>query len=364
MLYISKVRRNVERWVARRPPQLLKVEVWPVAGCNLACRICGSWHGDQKQRRLGEITDDWLRSIVSECIELGAQEFLFGGGGEPWLRGNILLELMGDIKAAGRIGHLSTNGTLFSREDVKKIVSMGWDRVMLSIDGPSAGVHDVLRGKAGTFELVKTTLCSFGKEKQHSGTELPFLGINCVITNRNTRLVQEMVRFAAEHGCDEILFQALKPLTEEFTDFVLDTREQKTFITGAVAGARLARKLGVRTNLGDFSNRTILQESGEAHKILAEQTKELPGGLASIPCYEAWRGLSVTSEGRISICAPLAGRGQFRITHTGCREAWLGEDSEKIRRMMVSGDIGNICKGCCSNRLFENKNIRDCLRQD
>jgi len=83
--------------------------------------------------------------------------------------------------------------------------------------------------------------------------------------------------------------------------------------------------------------------------------------LGAIPCYEAWHGLSVTPEGNISICGPYASRSPLRVQESGCQVVWDGEHAEGVRKMMVTGDISGLRKECCTNRLFENRRIREQL---
>lgn len=351
---------NLERWQAGEPPRLLKVEIWPTVRCNLACQFCGSKTHDYVPPAERDLDDDALTRIVDECLGMEAQQFIFSGGGEPWLKKDVLLKLMRRIADAGRDGHLLTNGTLFSQEEIRDIVRTGWRSVIMSMDSPTGDVHDFLRGRRGSFQKTKEAMLTFRKVRDESGSDGLSLGLNCVITNMLIPHVSEMVRFASGIGCNEILFQVLMPLIPESKMFELTDEQQQAFLEHAVEASKLARNLGLATNLDDFTSKTILSESTQTHRILAEQTgHHAKGKFASIPCYEPWRGLFVTPSGRVSLCPRLA-RQSSRLSESYlCRDAWLGEDAEKLRHHIASGKVSGICKECCTNRLFENNKIRE-----
>lgn len=359
MRRIHPVLENVRRWHEGKRPSLLKVEIWPTKRCNLACPFCNSWRDSPGQLRKGELSDDEFKRVIEECLDLGAQYFWFTGGGEPWLRGSLLLESMEMIKRAGRKGMLLTNGTLFTRKDIRRIVAMGWDTVNFSLDAPTAEVHDPLRGQAGAFRKCLAALRAFVREKKKKDRAVPCLGINMVLTNHNVHLVPDMIRFAARAGCGELLFQALMQLTEEALSLKLDNSTQQDFMRVARQDLQLAEGLGLRTNLREFSTTAIIEKSMEVHKILRADTSHRENMFESIPCYEPWQGLSIAPEGKVSVCTPLAERSGTVGDAVNCRRVWLGQEVESIRRMMLSSDISGLCKECCTNRVFENRYIRN-----
>ena len=357
-----EVLKNVQDWTERKSPVPLRVEIWPTRLCNLRCKFCDTYNVYPPEHKKSEMTDEQLRQIIRECLTLGVEDFIFSGGGEPWLRGAVLLELMKEITDHGRTGHILTNGTLFSQNDIREIVGMGWGSVMVSMDGPSAAVHDILRGSRGAYDRTLRALRFLVRERRRTGSQGPHLAINFVVTRTNAYLVPQMLRFAAEEGCDQILFQALMDLKDETRMLKLGDEGQQRFVDAAQRGVELAEQLGINTNLREFTNNTILEESREVHKILAEQIESLDGnhvgGIESIPCYEAWRGLSVTPEGKISICGPYAERSEVNVSFSSCESVWGGNHAQGIREMMLSGNITGLCKECCTNRLFENNQLR------
>jgi len=131
----------------KAPPLTLELNI--TNRCNLRCRMC--WLRFAKPN-YEEMKDEELVRIIDEAITLGIKEFRFPGSGEPLMRKKILFELMEKVKEGKGNGLLISNGTLFSEEDVKKLVEMEWDVLTISLDGPSPKINDYIRGVEGSFK--------------------------------------------------------------------------------------------------------------------------------------------------------------------------------------------------------------------
>lgn len=106
--------------------------------CDQRCRHCQIWQGSASAPlTLGER----LR-IVDDALLAGASEALLTGG-EPLLSPD-LWPVAERLRAGGARLMLATNGMLLERcaADVARL----FDEVYVSLDGPSAAVHDAQRG--------------------------------------------------------------------------------------------------------------------------------------------------------------------------------------------------------------------------
>jgi MoaA/NifB/PqqE/SkfB family radical SAM enzyme len=115
--------------------------------CNLGCGFCYRSEGVP----LGP--DDGLR-LVSAVATAGASTIVFAGG-DPALRSDL-----GDLVAAAHsVGlqiEVHTNAQ-FSPEHIRRTLS-GVDCVGLSLDAPTAALHDTLRHTRGNFAKVRSLL--------------------------------------------------------------------------------------------------------------------------------------------------------------------------------------------------------------
>ena len=107
------------------------------------------------------VSDDRYLKLIDEAAKLGVKEVYICGGGEPLVRKDLLLRLMKLIKQKKMHGFLITNGTLFTEEDIIKIIEIGWDNISFSVDGANSRVNDSLRGKRGAFKLAVQNMKRF-----------------------------------------------------------------------------------------------------------------------------------------------------------------------------------------------------------
>jgi len=117
--------------------------------CNLKCKHCYEDAGYHRQ----ELTTDQAFTAIdklSEVANVGLPSLSFSGG-EPLLRKDFFEVL---AYAKNRIPYISvaTNGTLLTKENVKKLKDVGVDYIEISLDGASTEVHESFRGVPGCFK--------------------------------------------------------------------------------------------------------------------------------------------------------------------------------------------------------------------
>jgi radical SAM protein with 4Fe4S-binding SPASM domain len=126
------------------------IVVWNCTGkCNLRCVHCYSSSGDNDPDEI--LTTRQAKSFIHDLADFGVPVILFSGG-EPLFRPDIF-EL---AQFAGELGirtALSTNGTLITEKETRKIKNAGFAEVGISLDGIGAK-NDRFRGKKGAYEAA------------------------------------------------------------------------------------------------------------------------------------------------------------------------------------------------------------------
>lgn len=117
--------------------------------CNLRCKHCYEDAGV----RLPELTTDQARKaldVLSRIAGVGLPSLSLSGG-EPLMRKDFF-----DVAAYAkkRIPYVSiaTNGTLLTKDNVKRLKDVGVDYVEISLDGATKEVHESFRRVPGCFE--------------------------------------------------------------------------------------------------------------------------------------------------------------------------------------------------------------------
>jgi Fe-coproporphyrin III synthase len=117
--------------------------------CNLHCVHCYGSAGDKDPAEI--LTTEQAKSFIHDLADFGVPVILFSGG-EPLLRQDIF-ELAHFAGELGLRTALSTNGTLITEAEAKKIKNAGFAEVGISLDGIGAK-NDRFRGKKGAYEAA------------------------------------------------------------------------------------------------------------------------------------------------------------------------------------------------------------------
>ncbi len=341
---------RIRRW-ENGPQGPVTLELYPTLVCNLSCSFCDTTLRHQKPT--DELSDLRLIEIVEEAAALGATRLFVLGGGEPLVRRQATPAVMRRAKELGMEGILTTNGTIFPPGFVDQLLHTGWDEVHVSVDGPTAAIHDRLRGQAGAFDKTVKHLCRLNVAKQRAGLEHPRLALHFVLTNQNHRTLSDMVRLAHALGCFRVDFDALIAYQPEQQALQLSDDERAEVPALAREALQLAESLGIATTLANFLDPRKLQRgttAPEAPTVTGDPFKDAP-------CLKAWHYLVVQADGRTSPCCVLAGEGSS-VSDTPVQEVWeRSAFLERVREGMLAGDPLPRCRECSPNILAHERVI-------
>lgn len=205
-------------WVARRPAgDLAKIYVEPTNRCNLKCRTC--------VRNEWNIPSGFMPRAVFDAVVACLDRFptpptvFFGGFGEPLAHPEIL-SLIERARSAGAAVELITNGILLSDEVCRAFVSLGLQRLWVSLDGATAeGYQDVRLGDE--LPLILANLRAFRRLRDAAPGLAPRLGIAFVAMRRNIAQLHDVVRLGRELGMDRLLVTNVVAYSEDLRDEVL-----------------------------------------------------------------------------------------------------------------------------------------------
>jgi len=115
--------------------------------CNLSCKHCYSNSGAASET---ELTTEEALAVVDQLADFGVIALAFSGG-EPLSRQDFF-EVASHAVKRGLYVSVATNGTLLTKENVKKLKQAKINYVEVSIDGATAETHDSFRGVPGAFD--------------------------------------------------------------------------------------------------------------------------------------------------------------------------------------------------------------------
>ncbi len=190
----SSLRTRFERGLAA--PICLTWEL--TYACNLACTHCLSSSGRRDPR---ELTTDEAKSLIDEIAAM--QIFYINiGGGEPMIRRDFF-ELI-EHAVTRHVGvKFSTNGTRIDARAAKRLASIDYLDIQVSIDGADASTSDLVRG-AGSYDAARRAMghlrdANFGPFK-----------ISVVMTRESIEQLDELEALAELYGA-QLRLTRLRP---------------------------------------------------------------------------------------------------------------------------------------------------------
>jgi len=128
--------------------------VWDFTyNCNLSCKHCYSNSGPTREVELN--TKEALE-VVDQLVDAGVIALAFSGG-EPLSRKDFF-EVASHATKRGLYVSVATNGTLLTKDNVRKLKQAKINYVEVSIDGATAKTHDSFRGVPSAFDKAVTGL--------------------------------------------------------------------------------------------------------------------------------------------------------------------------------------------------------------
>jgi len=180
----------------RNPPG--PVVIWNlIRRCNLTCQHCYSISADKDFP--GELSTEEVFTVMDDLKAFRVPVLILSGG-EPLLRPDIY-DIARRAKGLGFYVGLSSNGTLFTEDNIAEIASVGFDYVGVSLDGIEA-THDKFRRKQGAFKesLHGIKLCHDAGIKA---------GVRFTLTQDNAHDLPALLQLVEDEGIEKFYLSHL-----------------------------------------------------------------------------------------------------------------------------------------------------------
>jgi MoaA/NifB/PqqE/SkfB family radical SAM enzyme len=209
---------NVKLFGSRTP---LIVSVVLTSRCNFHCHYCGCWRKNDS-----EIGHDRLLELFGEMAAAGTRKVIFTGG-EPLLREDFA-ELVRAVKSHGMMVAVNTNGSLVEQN---LAALKDCDGVSLSLDGPET-VHDAIRG-SNSFKTLRNAAAALN---QH-GIQLRFA---IVVSRLNLDCLDDLLAICRAHRASLSIQPASQTLlfAEEANPYRPTPAAFQTFVNRLLAAKR------------------------------------------------------------------------------------------------------------------------------
>ena len=163
--------------------------------CNLLCHHC---YSKADANGTDSLTFQQIVDTIPSLLDSGVKFVIFSGG-EPLIR-NDIFDIAEEMKKAGIITYLSTNGHYINENNAKKIVDT-FNYIGISIDGIEK-IHDYFRAQKGSYKKAIAGI----KHIQKAGGNA---GIRFTLTKETKDSFYAMFDLVEELGADKLYISHL-----------------------------------------------------------------------------------------------------------------------------------------------------------
>lgn len=160
------------------------VTIWETTqACDLACVHCRA--SAKPLRHSMELTTAEAKRLINEIAVMEIPVFVLTGG-DPLKRPDIFDLVKYSSELNVRISLTPSATPLLTRESIKRLKDCGLARVAISLDGPTAAIHDAFRRVPGSYRWTLDAV-RWARE-----VGLP-VQINTTITRHNLEMLDDVI---------------------------------------------------------------------------------------------------------------------------------------------------------------------------
>ncbi len=175
----------------------------PTTSCNLRCPECPSGLRSFT-RPTGMLNDELYKNTIDQLAgKLWYLLFYFQG--EPYLHQQFF-ELIRYAKEKNIYTATSTNGHYLSKENAKKTVESGLDRLVISIDGTTQETYEGYRIGGSLYKVLEGAK-NLVESKKQLKSKTPHIIFQFLVVKHNEHQLDDVKKLAVELGVDEVGFK-------------------------------------------------------------------------------------------------------------------------------------------------------------
>ena len=303
--------------------------------CNVKCQYCEYWRLPKYQDEM--TIEQWQAALLSIKDFVGKFSISFSGG-EPFIKPGFL-DLMAFCNDNGILSGVTTNGSALTRKNAVKLVETNPFNLNVSVDAPTAEIHDHLRGYDGLFQRLSDGIKYVREERDKRGLDFPII-IKTVVNKKNYKLLPDMLRWVKEVGATALNFQPMDRWTPETYDELWIEADEHDELQ-KVADEMIALKRAGEPLLNSESLTSLLVPHFREEKAPPE----------AMPCRIGLRDFFIRTNGNVEVCFFYPAIGN--IKEQSAREIWHGTKAKEIRKQTVE------CERLCLYTCLSQKTLGD-----
>jgi radical SAM protein with 4Fe4S-binding SPASM domain len=298
--------------------------------CQNRCVFCYA-EAPNRGATVGEMTTEQVKTIIDRIFDEAHCPTVSFTGGEPTLRED-LPGLVAYAKAKGMRVNLITNGLRSADASyVETLRGAGLDSAQVSLEGPSAAVHDAVVQRPGAFELTTRAVHTLRAAGIHTHT-------NTTICGSNREHVLDLVDYIAEELKSE--YFSMNVIISTGTALSHSQEDVRYSEIGAIIEQVQQRAKDKGTKLVWYSPVPYCLFNPITHDL----------GSKSCACVDGL--LSVSPSGELLPCSSFE-RGIGNLLDKPFQELWFSSEARYWRNKQFlppacrDCEMKHICSGAC-----------------
>lgn len=316
--------------------------------CNLDCAMCPR-KSEIIPKDSGNLDPAIIRQItrwLPYVLYTG-----FAGNGEPFLHPQ-LFEIIEQVRKAGSVPSIVTNGTLLTMERLQRLSQIGPCILVLSFDAAEKKTFEEIRIGAN-YDRILENLATINDLKKKHNTPFPVVNFLVCAMKKNQKELIGIIDLAKKYNVAKVIFQTIYPFSEMARlNMFADLREVEDATADAI---NHARNLGIETGLAplNFGLEKRLAHIGKSFK---------PG--TRLFCENIWQTMHVGVNGDVRFCCFWTGSPIGNLAKKSVPEIWNAPDFVNLRAAISRGDIPKECRDCHILSVHDPDAIRTRLNAD
>jgi len=309
--------------------------------CNYRCPMCMHWRPEFA--RHSELSVEQWKSALGSLREFLGHCLVAFLGGEPFIKPGFL-DILEFCHERDIDFTLTTNGSLLLRGDtIPRLVKAAPVHVNISVDGPTAEIHDRSRGVSGAFDKIEHAIQAIRDEQKRTGQRFP-IRIKPTVHLWNFQSMPSMVEWAQRVGADTIDFEPMRDWTTEAIHDMWIGPEHINRLQSVVQELVAQKRTGAPI---ETSERRLLgmPDHFGGEKVEPEVT----------PCRVGLRRFAIAPNGEVTTCwfyDPIG-----NLVHQTAREIWTGAVARRRREETVA------CKKACAYSCMAQKPLKNLMER-
>ena len=305
------------------------LQVEPTTTCNLTCEFCYGRSMADARMSGGEFRELLARFPSLKFLHLQ-------GEGEPLLARDFF-EMAAEAQARNILTLTTTNGTLFNKQNIEKILDTGIACLLVPLESPRADEFRKLRG----FHLDKAIagIRALQAARASRGARLPAIGFAVTVLKSTKERLREIFELHRALDLDGHINVRCLQKTRSYDDVYSEEMRSELLDESEVrAISALEQALGAEFFGGPLPANHPFPER------LFELERDIMG--RSPGCFWLDSGLYVDADGDVAPCCNIKKRllrfGDFRRVEL----AALHQEREALQAELLSGRVPEPCAGC------------------